>query len=741
MKNTKNPELLAPAGDLASALTAFDCGADAVYAGLSCFNARERADNLSIDEMSKLLEYSRRNRKKVYITFNTLIKEAELEEAAGMIADLYRLRPDALIVQDLGILRLIRDYFPRIEIHASTQMGIHNSAGVKFAALSGVKRVILERQLTLEEIKAIAISSDLELEVFVHGALCCSLSGQCLFSSWIGGWSGNRGKCKQPCRRRFYASDRDAFYLSSGDLCSLEMIPEFRKIGIASLKIEGRLRKSDYVKNVVSAYRMALDAAPGEENAVFRKAGDILMNIPGRKFIMPLKNSSSFSGFIRHTESGAQGKLCGTAVSPDRNGFYALLSGRLHLGDRVRVQNADCEDEAVSILVTKMNLDGLPAKKALKGQECYIFSDKRVTKNSSIFRVGESWDAMKSRTDALPLSRTALDIFIGVNTDGFKISVTNPGTEKSWHKKINIENAMKHSLSQEALANEFKASRSETFESGKIETEISGSLFLPSSELKRIRREFWEWVDINIKPEEMKGSHSSMLRNFLDNYKKSGPLQTASPILTVHGTVNAPGTEKPIRSDYLHEINDKTDEIILPHFCPEAKLRELAGLIKNSYSRGIRKYRITSLYGICLLADYHDIKISSSFPLPVCNSLAAEELKSRGFDKTQAWIELEKDALERLISKSSLPLEIYRGGTPFILCTRAETAIEGSVRDAAGNRFTIKKDKFTGLCFIYPEEAFFIPAVNGASAEFYSSDDISVNEKLTSPFNFNRIFA
>ena len=741
MKNTKNPELLAPAGDLASALTAFDCGADAVYAGLSCFNARERADNLSIEEMSKLLEYSRRNRKKVYITFNTLVKEAELEEAAGVIASLYRLRPDAMIIQDLGILRLVRDYFPGIDIHASTQMGIHNSAGAGFATLSGIKRVILERQLTLEEIKAIAASSSVELEVFVHGALCCSLSGQCLFSSWIGGWSGNRGKCKQPCRRRFYSSGGDAFYLSSGDLCSLEMLPEFKKIGIASLKIEGRLRKSDYVKNVVSAWRLALDAPPGEERDVFKKAGDILMNIPGRKFIMPLKSSSSFSGFIRHSESGAQGKLCGTVISPDRNGFYVFLSGRLHLGDRVRVQSADSEDEAVSILVTRMNVDGAPAKKALKGQECYIFSDKHVGKNSSVFRVGESWDGMMSRIDALPLSRTPLDILVRVNSDGFNISIKNLKTEKSWNKKISIQNALKHSLSEETLADEFKSSRSETFESGKIEAEINGKLFLPSSELKQIRREFWEWADAYIKPEDLKDADSSMLRYLLDDYKKCKSLQAASIVLTVHGTVNAPGTEKPVRADYLHEINDKTDEIILPHFCPEAKLRELAGLIKNSYSRGIRKYRVASLYAVYLLKDYPDIKLSSSFPLPVCNSLAAEELKSRNFTKVQAWIELEKDALEKIISKSALPIEIYRGGTPFILCTRAETAIEGSVRDAAGNRFTIRKDRLSGLSFVYPEEAFFIPAVSGASAEFYSSDDISVNEKSVLPFNFNRIFA
>ena len=190
------PELLAPAGSPACALAAFDAGADAIYAGLAKFNARERGENFTPEVMAQIVDYAHKLGRKVYITLNTLVKEAELPEVAEYLAQLSEIAPDALLVQDLGIIRMAREYFPSLTLHASTQMGFQNSAGLKIAKELGVTRVVLERQMTIEEIAEVKKSTDLELEVFIHGALCASLSGQCLFSSYLGGYSGNRGKCK-----------------------------------------------------------------------------------------------------------------------------------------------------------------------------------------------------------------------------------------------------------------------------------------------------------------------------------------------------------------------------------------------------------------------------------------------------------------------------------------------------------------------------------------------------------------
>lgn len=198
--NSKKIELLAPAGNAAAALAAFDAGADAVYAGMAKFNARERSENFSEKMLAGIVEYAHGIGRKVYITFNTIIKEDELAQAVEYLSILNSIRPDALIIQDLGILNIIREYFPKLKVHASTQMGFHNSAGLKLAGELGFSRVIMERQVTFGELRAIVPQSPVDLEIFVHGALCCSMSGQCLFSSWHGGASGNRGKCKQPCR-------------------------------------------------------------------------------------------------------------------------------------------------------------------------------------------------------------------------------------------------------------------------------------------------------------------------------------------------------------------------------------------------------------------------------------------------------------------------------------------------------------------------------------------------------------
>jgi putative protease len=177
------PELLAPAGSPAAALAALDAGADAIYAGLARFNARERGENFSPEEMGKIIEHFHRHGKKVYITFNTLLKEQELPDAFEQLAILDSLHPDALLVQDLGVIRMVRKYFPHLNLHGSTQMELHNSAGLAVAEQLGLSRVVLERQVTLDELKLIKEKTNLELELFIHGALCCSLSGICFFSS------------------------------------------------------------------------------------------------------------------------------------------------------------------------------------------------------------------------------------------------------------------------------------------------------------------------------------------------------------------------------------------------------------------------------------------------------------------------------------------------------------------------------------------------------------------------------
>uniref|UniRef100_UPI004028A45B peptidase U32 family protein n=1 Tax=Candidatus Wunengus californicus TaxID=3367619 RepID=UPI004028A45B len=249
---------------------AVENGADAVYFGLKDFSARASADNFAVDDASKAIAYARKRSVKVYIAINTLIKTNELERVVDYLIALDELQPDALIIQDLGLLYLIQSQFPHFYLHASTQMTIHNLAGVKRLERMGFKRVVLSRELSIDEIKNISQNTSMEVEVFVHGALCYSYSGLCFFSSMMGGRSGNRGRCAQPCRMYYKSQPDEGGYLfSMKDLRTLSQIKALMTAGIHSFKIEGRMKSPEYVAVVTHTYRQAIDGKlKDEEEAI-----------------------------------------------------------------------------------------------------------------------------------------------------------------------------------------------------------------------------------------------------------------------------------------------------------------------------------------------------------------------------------------------------------------------------------------------------------------------------------------
>ena len=263
-----NTELLAPAGSMESLYAAVENGANAVYLGGKLFNARQNASNFGYEEIKEAIAYAHLNRVKVYVAINILIDDREMDKALDYIKFLYEEDIDAIIVQDLGLAKLVRELFPTLNIHASTQMTINNLEGVKFLEDLGFTRVVLARETPLEEIKRIRRASSIELEGFIHGALCVSYSGQCLMSSVIGGRSGNRGRCAQPCRMPYSIVDKEGellddwqelHLLSPKDLNTLDYIKELIEAGIKSLKIEGRMKRPEYVATIVETYRKAID--------------------------------------------------------------------------------------------------------------------------------------------------------------------------------------------------------------------------------------------------------------------------------------------------------------------------------------------------------------------------------------------------------------------------------------------------------------------------------------------------
>lgn len=293
-------EILAPAGSYDSFRAALSSGADAVYAGGTRFGARAYAENFTDEELIRAVGEAHLLGRRFYLTVNTLLKEEEIGQLYDYLAPLYEQGLDAVIVQDMGVLEFVRKYFPGMDIHASTQMTITGVYGAEFLESQGAARVVPARELSLEEIRNIRRKTELEIECFVHGALCYCYSGQCLMSSLIGGRSGNRGQCAQPCRLPYTVGGKQQYYLSLKDICTLELIPDLIEAGVCSFKIEGRMKKPEYVAGVTSVYRKYTDLylSRGRKGFTVRQED--------REMLLDLYNRGGFSEGYYRTHNGRE---------------------------------------------------------------------------------------------------------------------------------------------------------------------------------------------------------------------------------------------------------------------------------------------------------------------------------------------------------------------------------------------------------------------------------------------------
>ncbi len=726
-------ELLAPAGNLSCALAAFDSGADAVYAGLKRFNARERTENFTMDEMSRLLAYAHRMKKKVYVAFNTLIKENEVGEAAAELSALEALRPDALIVQDLGVVRIAREYFPKLTLHGSTQMGLHNSAGLAFARELGLSRVILERQTTLSELEAMMRANPpVEVEIFIHGALCCCISGTCLLSSWLGGWSGNRGKCKQPCRRRYRGIDGNGFFLSAQDLGTLEILPRLMKTGVASFKIEGRLRRPDYVSNVVAAYRMVLDARSDEEfREVLPAAKARLARTCGRKWSLGYFTKESAAQLVKHDAMGVSGLLCGKVVSTSPNGFTVLPGRPFYTGDMIRVQPVS-GDEGPSFCITKMSVKGQSVFRADSGVETFIHSDKEVPKNGIVYKIGERVEDYSKRIEALPPQKPLLDLEVEISREKCRVVCG----KAQWEKTLTLDEAGNQPLRPGRVEQEFGEIHDDRWEIGSVRVAVEGNPFLPASVLKALRKECVETMFPALPPPE--NSVSGALERFRADYAalKHVPAMPKPPDTALVPRGKHPHIAE--RCVIAREIGSNpapSEELVLPFYIDEASLKSVREAIAAYVKKGGRVVRITSLCHFPLLKEYPGLVLKTCMPLPVCNSLAVKELAERGAALVQGSLELGGSELEALAKKSVLPFEIYRFGRPALLSTRAELPVRGKMRDSKGDEFFVEKHGI--LTQVFAEKVMEIPAVRGADASFYDFRFADGRKTESARFNFD----
>ncbi len=345
----QKPELLAPVGNVESFYAALNAGADAVFMGLQEFNARGRASNFTRPLLHLAVRKAHEKNVKVYITLNVLIKNREIDQLIDVLAFFDAVKVNGVIIQDWGTYYIAKKYFPRLVLHASTQMGNHNSAGVNFGASKGIVRTVLARELTMPELEAVARQSKAELEVFIHGALCYSFSGMCLFSSYSGGQGANRGICKQSCRRIYQDGGEQHALFSLKDNQQIENLQKLIELGIRSLKIEGRMKSADYVFQVCKAYRMALD---NPANAVL--AAQMLELDMGRE-----KTAWFLGGNVSHgiTDDPSIGIRIGQITEVGRKTISFTSSEKLEEGYRIRVRNAN-DDEQLYVKIENFGQNG-----------------------------------------------------------------------------------------------------------------------------------------------------------------------------------------------------------------------------------------------------------------------------------------------------------------------------------------------------------------------------------------------
>lgn len=345
----QKPELLAPVGNVESFYAALNAGADAVFMGLQEFNARGRASNFTRPLLQLAVQKASEKNVKVYVTLNVLIKNREIDQLIDVLAFLDAVKVNGVIIQDWGTYYLAKKYFSRLVLHASTQMGNHNSAGVNYGASKGIVRTVLARELTMFELETIARQSKAELEVFIHGALCYSFSGMCLFSSYSGGQGANRGICKQSCRRIYQGGGEQHALFSLKDNQQIENLQKLMELGIRSLKIEGRMKSADYVFQVCRAYRMALD---NPNNAI--QAAQMLELDMGREKTAWFLGGNVSDGI---TDDPSIGIRIGQITEVGRKTISFTSSEKLEEGYRIRVRNAN-DDEQLYVKIENFSQNG-----------------------------------------------------------------------------------------------------------------------------------------------------------------------------------------------------------------------------------------------------------------------------------------------------------------------------------------------------------------------------------------------
>lgn len=711
-------DLLSPVGDFDCLKAAVQNGANSVYFGANLFSARAFASNFDLDELKNAIQYARIRGVKTNLTLNTLIKNDEFEDAFNLAKKAYEFGIDAIIVQDLGLAKMLIKSFPDLAIHASTQMSVHNLQGVLELQELGFKRVVLSRELSIGEIEYICRNSNVEIECFIHGALCISYSGQCLFSSMIGGRSGNRGKCAQPCRLPYKLLENNSvidsgYLLSTRDICGLDFIPDMINAGVTCLKIEGRMKKPEYVATVTRIYRKYIDLAESSEPYVVDDAD--------RKILMQAFNRGSFScghlsnepnkKLVFKDKSDNMGLFLGKVEKYNSNKGYITvkLNEPIEVGDTVALERESGTYNVSEVMVSNKNIKGTKV-----GQTVTIGRMKgNIKLGDKIFKMSsKSQNSIANDSLRFENRKVALNCKVTVKENQpLEINITS-ANDLDIYKNLNITStldvlpveAKNRPISKDDIIAQINKTNSTPFSFANINVNLDDNLFLPKvSSLNELRRTALENVEnfaisniqrisdginYNACNENSKNANNSNSSNNPNNdeNKISVLLNILNEKYDYSSLEGIDIVYIPLKyfvnkkySNILETLSKKFELYIYLPTIIKANYRNLLSLnIENAIkSYNIKGFVLSNISNLLLLDNVlencslnkNNFNFIANYTFNIFNNHSVKELKELGFNRFTISPELNKETILDLTSSNTEVLAselIVYGKTPLM---------------------------------------------------------------------------
>lgn len=688
-------ELLAPAGSKEALIAAVENGADAIYLAGNLFGARAYANNFDRDELKEAIHFAHLRNVAIHITVNTIVGDNEIEELTDYLRFLYEAGADAILVQDLGVARIAHHVVPNLPMHASTQMSVHNLDGVLALAKMGFTRVVLAREMTLEEIREICRNSPVEIEYFAHGALCVCYSGQCLMSSLIGGRSGNRGRCAQPCRLPYTLTDSNGtdvlgeeagkYLLSPRDMNTIDLLPELIKAGVASLKIEGRMKRPEYVAIVVSTYRDALNRFYGIEELRSSQEDDRrLAQIFNRDFTNAYLLKNNGKNMMSDRRPNNRGMLIGRVTK------YDFQSKRVTVKLSSDVFESDEVDFWVKVggrvtttLKDMMNKNGKSVTKAFNGEEISFPLEKPVRDHDRVFRVYDAHlmkEARDSFQNGAPIRRIPIDCSITAKIgEPVTVSFTSEdGENAEFISDFICEQAQKRPITVEVLQKQLSRLGSTVYKMNNFNAKLDDNAMIPVSVLNNIRRQASEMLDekrlkhyqrnainndkLSIPEFEIKNrkENSAKLIVRVDSFSKVKAAIEAGADGVIFGGDSY--SHRFISSQSYMEVleyvkaHDKIVDFNTPRIVRGKFVEQLHSMMKEWSKMSVDAVHVHNI-GSLYMAKKESLPIQSDFSLITYNRQAAAEMKELGVIRTTLSPELNFQQIAAFAAESPLPVE------------------------------------------------------------------------------------